>query len=673
MKKLTAVVVAALLLFTTFGAFAEGSAEYSQAPMFDALVESGELPPVEERLPDNPKVADDRSAEYLEYGEFEIGTYGGTIRTASIVPNYNADIYIMMTENLLTMVDTYSGNVTPNIVEEFSVNEDYTVYDFKIRTGLKWSDGVEVTMDDYRFAFEDFIFNEELTPVIDAYLRTGGKSTGNPLTFEVIDDEHFRITFDGSFGGFMVHLSVAGWKGYASFLKPAHFLKQFHKDYAEEVHGSLDAYYEFLQPYGDLMGYYDVTEDGVWVNIMNTIDVTNGEMTNPDLMMCSSTYASAGLTSDFPNLYPWYPVSNENNVATFVRNPYYHKIDAEGQQLPYVDYLTNTLVEDMEMLQMRIITGDIDYLRESATINNVTLYLENEEKANIKVHFYDLNNTTDVCVNFNYGLNTDGSLKDDEQSQAWQEVVNDERFMTALAMAIDVDELVDTVYNGFAEPDKYWVSMYEFDLDGANDLLDEMGMIDINGDGYRETPSGKKLQWMIFNSQAAPDVVPMCELLVEYWNSGLGLGVTTTTIEDSLLSTSISANEVPMSVSFYPIDITWFNLNWGQSTFAPMWNTWYNNGGMRAVEGEEVPGIEPGDDMKLFYELLESVMNRSPEEAVNEVLPELHTLVTGKLWLIVPLQNVQQSVIANAALHNVPVGGVGIAGNFVGELFFYGE
>lgn len=673
MKKLTALVVAALLLLTTVGAFAEDGLAYSQAPMLDALVESGELPPVEERLPDNPKVADDRSAEYLEYGEFEIGTYGGTMRTASIIPNYNADIYIMMTENLLTMVDTYSGDVTPNIVEEFSVNDDYTVYDFKIRTGLKWSDGVEVTMEDYRFAFEDFIFNEELTPVVDAYLRAGGKSTGNPLTFEVIDDEHFRITFDSSYGGFMVHLSVGGWKGYASYLKPAHFLKQFHKDYAEEVHGSLEAYYEFLQPYGDLMGYYDVSEEGVWVNIMNTIDVINGEMTNPDLMMCSTTYASVGLTTDFPNLYPWYPVSNENNVATFQRNPYYHKVDAEGQQLPYIDYLTNTLVEDMEMLQMRIITGDIDYLRESATINNVTLYLENEEKANIKVYFYDLNNTTDVCVNFNYGLNSDGTLKDDEQSQAWQEVVNDERFMTALAMAVDVDELVDSVYNGFAEPDAYWTDMYEFDVEAANDLLDEMGMIDIDDDGYRETPSGKKLQWMIFNAQDAPDVVPMCELMAEYWNSGLGLNVTTTTIEDSLLSTSVSANEVPMRVTFLPIDITWFNLNWGQSSFAPLCNTWYKNGGLNAAEGEDVGGIEPDEDMTRFFDLLEDVMKGSPEEAVDVVLPELHTLVTENLWLMIPLQNVQQSVVANADLRNIPVGGVGIAGNFVGELFFYGE
>ncbi len=675
MKKLTALFVAALMLLTSVSAFAEDAMEYTQAPMFDALVESGELPPVEERLPENPKVADDRSAEYLEYGEFEIGTYGGTIRSGSVTPDYNGDIFIMITENLLTMVDTYSGEVTPNLVESYTVNEDNTVFTFTIRKGLKWSDGVEVTMEDYRFAFEDYIFNEELTPVIDAYLRAGGKSTGNPLTFEVLDDYTFQITFDEPFGGFLVHLSVGGWKGYGSYLKPAHYMKPFHKDYAVEIHGSLEAYYEFLQPYGDCLGYYDVTEEGVWVNIMNQIDAINsGELTSAAVMLTSKTFEGAGLTQNIPVLHPWIMISNENNIITWERNPYYFKVDAAGQQLPYCDYITNTLVEDQEMLQMKVITGDFDYLRESATINNVTLYLENEENANIKVHFYGLNNTpTDVMVNFNYGLNADGTVKEDEQSQAWQEVINDKRFMDALAMAIDVDEIIETVYTGFAEPDAYFTALYAYDPEAANELLDEMGMHDIDGDGYRETPSGKKLQWMIFNAQDASDIVPVCELLVEYWNVELGLNVTATTVESSLLSTSVSANEIPMRVMWAPIDVTWFNLGWGQETFGPLWNTWYKQGGLNAANAKDANGLVPPTSIITFYTLLEDVMKGSPEEAVNVVLPELHQLVADYLWIIIPLQNVQQSVIANADLHNIPVGGIGIAGNFVAELFFYGE
>lgn len=671
MKRLASLIIA-LAMLVPICAFAEPE-EYTQAPMLDELVESGALPPVEERLPDNPKVADDRSAEYLEDGEFEIGTYGGTIRSGSMTPNYNGDVFIMLTENLLTMVDTYSGVVTPNLVEAYEVNDDYTEFTFTIRKGLKWSDGTEVTMEDYRFAFEDYIFNTELTPVVDAYLRAGGKSTGAPLTFEILDDETFRISFEESYGGFLVHLSVAGWKGYASYLKPSAFMKPFHKEYAEEIHGSLEAYYEFLAPYGECLGYDDVTEDGIWAQILNQIDAqSSDELTHTSIMLTSKTFADAGEIGNLPVLYPWVMVDDSNNITTWERNPYYFKVDAEGQQLPYCDYVTSTLVEDQEMLQMKIITGEIDYMRESATINNVTLYLENEEKAGIKVHFYDLNNTpTDIMVNMNYGMNPDGTVKDDELCQAWQEAVSDVRFRQALAMAIDIDEIIDTVYTGFAEPDEYFVERYSYDPEAANQILDEMGMMDVDGDGYRETPSGRKLQWMIFNADEANDIIPVCELLVEYWNVELGLNVTATTIESNLLSTSVAANEVPMRVFWAPIDITWFNLQWEQRSFAPLWNTWYSNGGMNAAEGEDVGGLEPPAEMIEFYTLLESIMTGSPDEAVTEVLPAMHELVADQLWLMIPLQNVQQSVIANAELRNIPVGGVGIAGNFVAELFFY--
>ena len=250
MKKFFALLTAVVMMLGMMSFASAEELTYTQAPMFDALVESGEIPPLEERLPENPKIADGRSPEYLEYGEYEIGTYGGTIRSGSVTPNYNGDVFCMLTQNLLTMTDTYSGEVTPNIVEDFEVNDDYTEFTFTLRKGLKWSDGVEVTMEDYKFAIEDYAFNAELTPVLNNYFRAGGKSTGEPCTFEVIDDLHFKMTFAEPFGGFLVHLSVAGWKGYGSFLKPAHFMKQFHKDYAEECHGSLEAYYEFLKRAG---------------------------------------------------------------------------------------------------------------------------------------------------------------------------------------------------------------------------------------------------------------------------------------------------------------------------------------------------------------------------------------------------------------------------------------
>ena len=230
MKKLSWLLVLAMVV-SLFAMTATAEGEYSQSPMLDAAVESGDLPPVEERLPETPRIVKEILDEYLDY---ECGNYGGTLRLATCQVNWDADAFIGEDENFLTMESANSDVITPNIVEEFTANDDNTVFTFKIRKGLKWSDGEEVTMEDIKFGVENFVFNEELTPVVAAWMRDGGTAAGEPMKFEVIDDQTFTLSFNSSYGGFAVHLSIAGWKGYSEFLKPAHFLKPFHPDFAEE-------------------------------------------------------------------------------------------------------------------------------------------------------------------------------------------------------------------------------------------------------------------------------------------------------------------------------------------------------------------------------------------------------------------------------------------------------
>ena len=92
MKKVALVLALALVLtMCSFAAAAEG--EYHQSPMLDALVESGELPPVEERLPENPTVIDEYLDEYA--GDIDIGSYGGTLRMVTTDPTgYSGDMLV---------------------------------------------------------------------------------------------------------------------------------------------------------------------------------------------------------------------------------------------------------------------------------------------------------------------------------------------------------------------------------------------------------------------------------------------------------------------------------------------------------------------------------------------------------------------------------------------------
>jgi peptide/nickel transport system substrate-binding protein len=222
MKKSLALILAVAMVLAMWMIPASAETTYNQAPMFDELVANGELPPVEERLPEVPRVTHEILDEYLTP---EIGNYGGTLRLATQVVNWDADGFIGQNEALLTMASAASDDITPNIVENYEVNDDQTEFTFTLRKGLKWSDGEPVTMEDFRFTIEDVIFNEELTPVIAAYMRDGGVGSGDPFTFEIIDDWTFKLSFKEPYGGFAVHLSIAGWKGYTDLLKPAHFLK----------------------------------------------------------------------------------------------------------------------------------------------------------------------------------------------------------------------------------------------------------------------------------------------------------------------------------------------------------------------------------------------------------------------------------------------------------------
>ncbi len=664
MKKLSWFLVLAMLIsMLSFAATAEGT--YTQAPMFDAAVEAGELPPVEERLPENPRVAKEILDEYLD---MEIGNYGGTLRLTTSVVNWDADGFIGQNEALLTMESANSAVITPNVVENFEISEDNKVFTFTLRKGLKWSDGTPVTMADFEFGINNHIFNEEITPVVSAYMRDGGTATGAPFTFTKIDDWTFTLSFNEAYGGFAVHLSIAGWKGYTDILKPAHYLKPFHPDFAEECHGSLDAYYEYIAPFGAVMGYDDVTAEGVWVYIYNQVDCTNWELTDPNDQM-TSYYFPGLIDKNFPVLYGWVMTSFENGITTWTRNPYYFKVDEDGNQLPYIDYITSTLVEDMEMVQMHYMSGNADFGRESATIDNISLYRENEEKAGITAYTTSMHNTpTDLFLNVNYGLNTDGTVKDDDASKAWQEVIQDKRFRNALAMAIDAEEIVDAVYNGFAEVNTIHGCTY--DIEAANALLDEIGMVDVDGDGYRESPSGLPFSFQIWNAAEANDIIPTIELYVEFF-AEIGIKAEGYSTESTLLSTSQEANEVPARVVWVHETQLWHYADWGVGGWAPLWNDWVGKGGLSGDLEGSTEFLAPPAEVQQFLLDIQGLFTVDPETAVNELLPNLATFMAEEQYLIIPLTNVQQCVIINSDIGNVPSGGVGISWNFAFEQYFY--
>jgi peptide/nickel transport system substrate-binding protein len=594
---------------------------------------------VRDRLPKIPKLQNEMPPDLLNY---QTGKYGGTLRFVTSAVDWDADVFMMCNEAILNSPGIQGKEVTGNIVRGYTVSDDQKVFTFYLREGLKWSDGVPVTMEDFRFAIEDVVFNKKINPVLDVKFCSGGLREGTPMKFEVLDNLTFRLSFDQPYGGFLIRIAMSSWVGYTDILKPAHFLKKFHDDYATAAEKA--KWPDYYREYGIVAG-----SENAWINLFNKVDITNWEMNRKE---------SIG----FPKLYPWILTSANNTVYTYERNPYYHKIDSTGQQLPYIDKLESYYVENMEMVQLKMLTGDIDFMRESASLFNIALYKENEAKGGYNVYLTTMGVTpTDISINMTYG--------NDEE---YKSIVRNLKFRQALNKAIDREELIDALYYGYGEPSRF--ADPTLDLAGAEKLLQEIGMRK-GSDGYYRMPSGRPFEIVIEHAQEAPDIGPAAELYAEMWKA-IGINTTAKRIESSLLGNKSSANELQARVIWTATPL-WYYLDWGLNHWGKSWEIWKNN--TRTITITNADGTtteqaaaseEPPQGVKDFYALMDKLMIVPLAEA-NDVYLQMQRHIYDNLWFFIPIQNVKQPVLVNKNVRNVAETALSHAVNYSGVIFWF--
>ncbi|CAM3929892.1 ABC transporter substrate-binding protein [Lederbergia lenta] len=592
--------------------------EFHQAPMLDDM----DLPDVKDRIPLEPKIPNEMPHEFLTV---EIGKYGGTLNTVAQSVNWDPDLFVMSNEPLLNTPGILGEEVTANVLKDYEVTDDQKVFTFYMREGLKWSDGEPVTTEDVRFAIEDVQFNEEIMPILPAWLHSGGNVDGSPMELEIVDEFTFKISFAESNGGFPISLAIQNWRGYADLLKPAHYLKQFHKDYAEPAE---------LEK---LIAEHDFEEDQEtdWVNFFNYMDINEREMSHSNAV-------------GFPVLYPWMLTEMTKTHGLYDRNPYYFKVDAEGNQLPYIDSIKSAIVQDTEVTGLKVIAGEVDFNREATALAKMPVYRENAEKGGYEAILANMHLTpTDIFLNLTY------------DDPVWREVVNDLRFRQALNYAIDRDEVIDTLYFGFADPSEVIDST--FNLEKANALLDDMGMKK-GADGFRIGPDGKRFSIPFEVQAAAPDIVPLAELLTEMWKE-IGIHVTVKTIDGTLWSTRNTANELQASIIWTHTPL-YYMQDWGQGFWGPLWDKWWKSGGKN--------GEEPPEDVKEYYSLMDK-MNVSPPEEALEIMDTLRGKMKDNIYYFVHIENAKQPMIVNAKIGNITDKGTAISINFAGEQWFFKE
>jgi peptide/nickel transport system substrate-binding protein len=588
----------------------EAVSEYNEAPMLAEMVAAGELPPVDERLPQEPLVI--TPAE-------EIGQYGGTWHRAAVGPGDVRTPDRLMYDNLIRW-NKEGSDFVPNVAKSWDVSDDGTVFTFYLREGMKWSDGEPFTADDILFYVVDHLGNEDVTPTFPVWLSPGGER----VEVEKVDDYTVRFKFAQPYGLFLTLVASANGLQFTNY--PAHYLKPFHVNYEDQAkleEMAQEAGFEFwYELYNDRGGQF-------WDPPVN----------NPDL----------------PVIHAWkVTVPPPTTPVVLERNPYYFKVDPEGNQLPYIDKIEHQIVEDAEILNLKAIAGELDMQLRHINFANFPLFQDSKEQGDYRILQWTRGYITDSVIAPNVA-NNDPVLR---------EIVGDKRFRWALSLGIKRDEIVEAVYLGMVEPNQvsplstspfYWEeqakNMIEYDPEQANALLDEMGLTEKDGEGYRLRPDGDRLSIIFEYAPIFGAWGDIGELLAAQWKE-LGIDLIVTEEARTLMYERKAANEHDMgiwtgSAEFNPtIDPRWFLPFTNESIQAVPYALWWESGG---VDGEEPPG-----DLAKVQELYDEIKVTVDSKKQQELFRQILELNKENLWVIGIATAPPEIVVVKNNFRNVP-------------------
>ena len=373
-------------------------APLQEAPQLRGLVQSGELPPLEERMP-----KDTRVIEVVE----EIGQYGGTWNRVAVGPTDARFGDRLTAEGLVRWPGpTDVSTVLANLAKSWEVNDDATEYTFQLRQGLKWSDGAPFTAEDWVFWYEDVMLNEDLTPAFPQALRTPG--SGDNVVIEVPDDYTVKFVFSGPFGLWPRIIATSQGLNFVQ-THPKHFLSQFHPNYVEKA--QLD---KMVSDAG-LVNWWELYADRRHINF----------------------------STECPRIWAWTATQTPPQVPIiFERNAYYYKVDPEGNQLPYIDVVQHDVVASGDMLNLKAVAGEVDMQFRHMTWENLPLFVENAEKGDYRVMRWKLARGSSETMAPNMNL-SDPVLR---------ELFQNRDFRIALSLGIDREEVNEFAYLGLGKP-----------------------------------------------------------------------------------------------------------------------------------------------------------------------------------------------------------------------------
>ncbi len=634
---------AVLALGMGLGALSPALAQqYTDAPMLADAVASGALPPVEERLPAEPLVQEVTDS---------IGSYGGTLRRGFLGPSDHNN-YTRVVYDALVRFAPDGGEVVPHVAKGWEANDDFTQWTVFLREGMKWSDGSDFGADDIMFWYDAILNNEELTPSLPVWMRN---PDGSVVKVEKLSDTAVRWSFTQPNTAFL--LDLANKDGADKSIQnlvfvPAEYMKQFHPDYTDEA--ALAA---------------KVSDAGfdTWTQLF-------------------SVEALPHLSGNRPSTAAWVP-ENGSTVAdetfTIVRNPYYFAVDAEGNQLPYIDRVTFTFFADKETLNLAAVGGQIDMQGRHLAMSNFPVLMENADKGGYRVITYPTFGGSDAVLMFNQTYVNDPAVG---------EILRNKDFRIALSYSIDREAIKELAFLGIGESrqgvpapfspyypgDEYAFKYTQLDTDKANALLDGIGLTARDADGYRLLPNGDRLDLEVSVVPAFASWADIGQLVVEDW-AEVGVRAHIEIRERTPHFAMRDSND--LQIEIWNEDTSGFPFS-GQPNFdprsqpsmtlAPLVRKWVNSGGAE--------GMEPTPELQRVMDIIDEAKISGRERQI-ELAQELFRIWADNVWEIgtvglTPM--VQGVVVVNSKLRNVSeVAGndwpLRTPGNTRPEQFYYAQ
>lgn len=591
---------------------AEPVSAFSEAPMLAEQVSAGSLPTVEERIPS----ADDVMVEDVA----SVGQYGGSIKMALTKAGWNTGKPI---EQGLFRFNS-AGEVEPNVAKGYDVNEDATVYTIHLREGMKWSDGEPFTAEDCVFFYDHMCVPETFGKSLwDCFKATDADGNESIATFTKVDDTTFTVSFEASKPNFINELCINAKWCYA----PKHYMETILPEFIGD---------DAAQKKAEEMGFADVATMGKETGYYFW-NVSGIPTLNPYVL---STEAGKNDTN--------------GDYFEYVRNPYYWKVDQNGQQLPYTDKIEYTKISDVSQIMIKTLAGELTIA--DAGWNDIETLTENTESVGYRIVQWPNSSWADAASQL--------ELNQTAPDEDYRALFQTKEFRQALSIAVDRDEYSKLISDGWqsgrqAAPaegalgySESWATKWtEYDPAAAEALLEGLGMVK-GKDGYYDLADGKDFVLNILSySDSGADAT--YQVLNKYWDA-IGIKTTYKTMDKDTLNNNIISNEYDAVLSpVAPAETVSLGLR--PDTLVPVRNyaewygeigTWYASGG--------IEGVAPTGDLLELCNLYDQLKAEADSAKRAEIVDKMYKLHEENIWVIGYMESAATLFTVDSKLQNFP-------------------